>query len=169
MEQNVVIQQKFLVSGHTQMECDSVHSVVERKMHNCDMFIPRDYVVTIQMARQNPSPYAVTEVTYSEPHKLSSDYVKSIRPGKKTSDPTVSDVCAYQYSSDADGVYIKYKVNWDDDWADLPVRVATATKNWVRLYANRLPISDRKYRDLLSFKDVVPQIAFDFYVNLPHL
>lgn len=101
-----MIEQKYLVSGHTQMECDSVHSVIERKMHNCDLFMPHDYLVAIQMARQNPSPYVVTEVNFNEPVRLSSDFVKSIRPGKKTCDPTVSDVRAYQYSADADGVYM---------------------------------------------------------------
>ncbi|KAG8254785.1 hypothetical protein J6590_108141, partial [Homalodisca vitripennis] len=29
MESNVVIEQKWLVKGHTQMECDSVHSKIE--------------------------------------------------------------------------------------------------------------------------------------------
>ncbi|CAH2002174.1 unnamed protein product [Acanthoscelides obtectus] len=32
MDLNVTIEQKFLIKGHTQMECDSVHATIERKL-----------------------------------------------------------------------------------------------------------------------------------------
>jgi len=34
---NVVIEQKCLIKGHTQMECDSAHSLIERKLKNKDI------------------------------------------------------------------------------------------------------------------------------------
>ena len=37
---NIVIEQKFLVVGHTQMECDSMHSAIERKVVG-DIHTPR--------------------------------------------------------------------------------------------------------------------------------
>lgn len=39
-EKNVTITQKYLEKGHTQMEVDAVHSVVERKLKNTEIFLP---------------------------------------------------------------------------------------------------------------------------------
>ncbi|GFR82644.1 hypothetical protein ElyMa_005957300 [Elysia marginata] len=74
-EQDVTIEQKFLVSGHTQMEWDSVHSVVESKLKGCDIYVPSDLMVAIQLARQHPFPYKVKDVKWSEAVKLS-EFVK---------------------------------------------------------------------------------------------
>lgn len=168
-EKNVTVEQKFLVSGHTQMECDSVHSVIERKIKSCDIYSPQDYLIAIQMSRQSPSPYKVKEIKFNEPKKLSAEYLKSIRPGKKTNDPTVSDVCAYQCSLSDDGaISIKFKLHWSEPYVELPCRISPGLKEWVPLYIERPKITARKYADLLSFKNVVPQNAFDLYVSLPH-
>jgi hypothetical protein len=43
MARNVTITQKYLEKGHTQMEVDSVHSVIERKMKNREIFLPTQY------------------------------------------------------------------------------------------------------------------------------
>ena len=51
----VKITQKYLVPGHTQMECDSMHSTIERKLGNY-IFVPRDYIVLMEAARIRPSP-----------------------------------------------------------------------------------------------------------------
>ncbi|GFO03454.1 hypothetical protein PoB_002995900 [Plakobranchus ocellatus] len=75
--------------------------------------------------------------------KLSLDYVTSVRPGKKKDDPSVSDVCAYQYWVGRDGVHIKYKlkVKWADEWLDLPFRISSEEKSWGTLYPERPSIS----------------------------
>lgn len=36
---NIDITQKYLEKGHTQMECDSVHNVIERKMKKTDHYL----------------------------------------------------------------------------------------------------------------------------------
>ena len=61
MKHGVTIEQKFLVAGHTQMECDSMHSLIERRTLT-DIHSPRDYIVIFQTARLHPSPYKVTQV-----------------------------------------------------------------------------------------------------------
>ncbi|GFR95818.1 hypothetical protein ElyMa_002704500 [Elysia marginata] len=63
----------------------------------------------MQDARQNPCAYEVQEVEFTGPMVLSDDYLKSIRPGKITGDPTVSDVCAYRYAATNGQVEILYK------------------------------------------------------------
>ena len=52
------INQKYLESGHTQMECDSVHSTIERSKKNVDVYVPRDWHNIITLARKR-NPYKV--------------------------------------------------------------------------------------------------------------
>lgn len=42
-EKNVTITHKYLEKGHTQMEVDSVHSVIQRKLKNTEIFLPSQY------------------------------------------------------------------------------------------------------------------------------
>ncbi|GFO33282.1 hypothetical protein PoB_005978700 [Plakobranchus ocellatus] len=132
--------------------------------------MPRDYLVALQMARQTASQYYVKEAHFNEPKRLASEFIKSTRPGKKTNDPTVSDICAYKCSLDHDEVLnIKYKLDWTDPLVDLPVEFLLDPKKWVLLYEERFEITPRMYKDLLSFRNIAPQHAFDFYSTLPHV
>lgn len=63
------IDQKYLVVGHTQMEVDSMHATIERKLVG-DIYIPHDYVVVMESARLKPSPYVVKQVSHDEVLKL---------------------------------------------------------------------------------------------------
>lgn len=99
MKHDVTIVQKFLVAGHTQMECDSMHSCIERRIRK-DIYTLRDYIIIFETARLNPSPYKVTQLYHNNFMKLSGAYVKTIRPGGKPGDPTVHDLQAFQYLAD---------------------------------------------------------------------
>lgn len=46
------IEEKYLVQGHTQMECDSVHAVIERKIKNKPICLPSDYSRLCQQSRK---------------------------------------------------------------------------------------------------------------------
>ncbi|GFO03828.1 hypothetical protein PoB_003033300 [Plakobranchus ocellatus] len=111
LKKGITVEQKFLVSGHTQMDVTpSVHSVFEGKVKLCDLFTLQDYLVTIQMASKHP-PHILSSKFISM--RLASECVKSIRPDRKTNDPNVSGVSACQCSLDHDGVLnMKYKLNW---------------------------------------------------------
>lgn len=75
MKHGVTIEQKFLVAGHTQMECDSMHSCIEWHIRK-DIYTPRDYI--FETARLNPSPYKVTQLYHNDFMKLSGAYVTNI-------------------------------------------------------------------------------------------
>ena len=47
------IEQKFLESGHTQMECVSMHSAIEHAKKGMSVFIPDQWDTVIHMARRN--------------------------------------------------------------------------------------------------------------------
>ena len=82
---NVEIVQKFLEVGHTQMECDSVHSCIERKIKGKDIHLPSDYLRISKEARSKPAPYDVVCMQYTDfkdftPKRFHRYY--SIRPGR---------------------------------------------------------------------------------------
>jgi hypothetical protein len=47
----ITIIQKYLLKWHTQMEVDSMHSCIEKKVRNFKVNIPADYVTLCQVAR----------------------------------------------------------------------------------------------------------------------
>ena len=63
MRHGVTIQQKYVVAGLTQMECDSMHSTMERKLTS-DIFIPWDYVTICHAACTTPSQYCISKITF---------------------------------------------------------------------------------------------------------
>ncbi|CAJ1057799.1 uncharacterized protein LOC122137067 [Xyrichtys novacula] len=65
MEKKKPVTQKYLERGHTQMECDSVHSVIERKLRHREICIPAEYAAVIRGARVNPRPYKVRYVNHT--------------------------------------------------------------------------------------------------------
>ena len=121
MRSGVTIQQKYLISGHTQMECESMHSTIERKLC-CYIYTPRDYVMLFHSARQQPSPYHVVQITFEEIQRLSGSYITSIRPGRKAGEPTVHQLRALKYTADGK---IKYKIGFSNRilFQKLPQRI----------------------------------------------
>lgn len=114
---NVEIEQKYLEKGHTQMEVDSVHACVERKMKNKIINVPAEYINVCEEARIHPRPYNVKYLTYdyfcSFKNLL---FYKSIRPGKKSEEPTVTDLRAIKYNPNGQ---IYYKLKFSDSWSIL--------------------------------------------------
>ncbi|CAG9782476.1 unnamed protein product [Diatraea saccharalis] len=92
IEHNVTITQKYLKPGHTQMECDSVHAAIERKLKNREIHLPSDFLTVNKEARKKPTPYEAIRVD----HNLEKDYsdkstwrYDSIRPDREAGDPVV--------------------------------------------------------------------------------
>jgi hypothetical protein len=166
MERGVRIVQKYLVVGHTQMEVDSMHASIEKKIVS-DIFLPHDYIVIMEAARIRPAPYVAKQLSHEEILKLDGAYLTSIRPGKKVGDPTVYQLRALQFN--AEGT-IEYKLKFSDEWKNLPQRLTkpAVPLQWIRHYQQRLPITKRKFDDLQSMKHVMPSWAHKFYDTLPH-
>lgn len=49
--------QKYLERGHTQMECDSVHACIEKKLKSREIHLPSEYLTVTHEARKRPFPY----------------------------------------------------------------------------------------------------------------
>ena len=59
------IDQKFLESGHTQMECDSMHSAIEYAKKRTSVYVPSQWDTIMQMARRQ-NPYTVIPLSFSD-------------------------------------------------------------------------------------------------------
>lgn len=83
-ETNVTIEQKYLVSGHTQMECDATHSLIERKLAKKQIYLPSQLVDLIREARKSPAPLQAYQLHYDYFQDWENTQKKytSIRPGK---------------------------------------------------------------------------------------
>lgn len=87
IENDLEIIQKFLVVGHTQMECDSVHSRIENELKGRDIYLPHDYIRFTQSARKNPFPYKTKRMKFTDFKNFTAKQYQrytSIRPGKVT-------------------------------------------------------------------------------------
>ena len=99
------------------MECDSMHSTIERKLKRKIINVPADYIAVCKSARKVPKLYIVTYLDHTYFKKISKlNLITSIRQGFESGDPTVTDLRALKY--DADGK-IEYKLRHTDDYKEL--------------------------------------------------
>ena len=166
----VSIIQKYLEKRHTQMECDSVHGVIERRKKHRDLHSPAQYVQLIKEARLR-NPYKV----YYLQHNFFRDFSKlimfqSITPGRKVGDPTAADLRCIKYLPAGD---IQWKIRHTNEWQLLlqprrsTVHVGPEAKT-TQLYSSPIPIKREKYRDLQSLKNVILPDFHAFYDSLSY-
>lgn len=172
VDHNVVIEQKYLEKGHTQMECDSVHALIERKMKNRIIQLPSEYISVIRESRKKPTPLDVCYLTHEDflnfDEKHSFIY-NSIRPGRGVNDPTVTELRALKYTPDGK---IFYKINFDSDYEELPQRNKQAnikSFKFEKLFKERLKIKNSKWLHLQQLKGYLTTDTHGFYDSLPHL
>ena len=169
MQKKVVITQKFLEKGHTQMEVDSVHSVVERKLKHLEIFLPSQYSLVTKEARRNPSPYEVAMVdhTFFKDYSIKSYFIyDTIRPGRGTGSKCVVDIRVLKYNPNGT---IDFKLSYDEQFKQLPQRPKRVQPVIPpQLFTERLPISKSKYDHLQQLKSVIPKDCHEFYDNLPY-
>lgn len=165
---NVCIIQKILEKGHTQMCCDSVHSVIERKIKNRIISVPADYVNIIETARKNPMPYNVIYLEHTFFKAYSNlKYYSSIRPGKKAGDPVVTDLRALKYNGS--DLTIEYKLKMTDAWQCIPQRPGKfLAEKPVGLYDSAPGIQKDKYDHLQELTKVLKSDYHLFYKNLKY-
>nr|XP_026498301.1 uncharacterized protein LOC113402304 [Vanessa tameamea] len=167
MEKNIVITQKFLEKGHTQMEVESVHSIIERKLKNREIYLPSQYSSITKEARLNPSPYEVATVehTFFKDYSIKNNFIyDTIRPGRGTGVNCVVDLRALKYNPNGT---IDYKLDYNDEFRPLPRRPKRIEPSLPpQLFTHRLPISKSKYEHLQQLKNFIPLDCHEFYDNL---
>ncbi|KAK7486390.1 hypothetical protein BaRGS_00022314 [Batillaria attramentaria] len=150
------------------MEADSVHSAIERKLLNRQIYWPAEYTEVITSARTKPEPYHVKNLTFEfflDFSKLS--FCKTIRPGRRPGDPQVTDIRALKYGTDG---IIQYKLHHSDEWSPLPSRNSNrnAPVTIPKMYSQPIPIKKTKFEDLQQLKEVLTREYHTFYYQPPH-
>lgn len=85
---NVTIEHKYLEVGHTQMEVDSMHALIEKKLKHQIINVPAEYITVCKHARKKPYKVEYLNYNYFKSFRDLTFY-KSIRPGKMKGDPKV--------------------------------------------------------------------------------
>ena len=166
----IEIEQKFLVKGHTQMEVDSAHSTIERKIKNRCINHPSQYADAMRECRPN-QPFKVETLEHGFFKDFSGiKYLASIRPGKTKGDPQVHDLRALRYLGTKTEPKVQFKVDFASDYQNLPQRMRLPSQQFeiVGLHKCRIKIKKTKFDHLQQLKSVLPPIYHAFYDNLPH-
>ncbi|XP_031338517.1 uncharacterized protein LOC116167318 [Photinus pyralis] len=165
IDNHVTVYQKYFEKGHSQMEVDSVHSTIERRLKNRDIYLPTDYIAVCKEAR-NRNPYNVKYMKYTDFRDYSKvKYYSSIRPGRKPGDPQVNQVHCFMYSPEG---IINYKLQYKDEWQVLPTRSHLDQYEVTQLYDTKQNIKQDKFNHLQHLKQVLDQQFWEYYDNLPH-
>lgn len=148
------------------MECDAMHSTIERQLKNREIYSPAGYVEACKTARINPFPYNVFQLDHIAFKKYSSQpYFSSIRPGNKVGDPQVTDIRCLKYGPDGS---IKFKLSYSEKYQLFPRRInqPKVSDSFQQLYDSKLAITKIKYNHLQELKFVIPRDLHPFYDTL---
>lgn len=168
-QKNIYITQIFLEKGHTQMEVDSMHACIERRLRNRDINIPAEYAAHCKKARKLPKPYHVQYLNHSFFHNYSKiKYCNSIRPGIRSGDPVVTDLKAIRYTPNKE---IYMKLNHTDEWSLLNKRlnknvIPVPNDSLPNLYSGPRDISKDKFDNLQELKSTLLADFHSFYDQL---
>ena len=172
-----VIEQKFLESGHTEMECDSMHSTIEHAKAGAAIYIPDYWDTPIHYARRR-NPYTVVPLRFDNFYNLT-EFAKEECSSFKT-DIEGSRVNWMKVKvvkvSKAHPTQVHVKQSFTDpEFKVIDVfkptrgRPSIAKKPLKQKYLEKLPVSVQKKNDLLSLCDslIIPARYREFYDALP--
>lgn len=160
LENNVsVIDHKFLVPGHTHMECDSDHAVIEKKKNKSSIKIhhPRHWYQFVRAVGVKKK-FLVNEMDQSNifddnGDKFSWHHIKWFR-----------------FTKEYGNIYFKTSLSEEE-----PFKCIHITKrgiNCVKIkdlkicYDSPIKINNKKKNDLIDMLPLVDEIYRDFYMNL---
>ena len=171
-----VIDHKFLESGHTQMECDSMHSAIEFAKKKTEIFVPQQWATVIRMARRK-DPYMIVPLKFGDIYdfkEFTKKYMKFRKEDSNGGKVNWLQIKWIRYSKEnLDCIMFKY--NFDDEFRVLKVagtikRGHTAEPHELtRKYTARQQISAAKKKDLVNLckSGVIPSEYHEFYKLLP--
>ena len=159
------IEHKFLVSGHTQMPIDSMHSAIETAKKHSRIYVPDQWHNIICLVRRH-NPYKIVPMQFSE----FLDYKSCISQGTLNVDTEkktvgLSRVQVFKYVKEDEYIYFKHDFNEESFRAVKVPHKAKRSKR--KLYNKPLPINEKK-KDLVQLcKDgVIPRHYYQLYTSL---
>lgn len=169
------IDHKFLVPGHTHMECDSDHAIIEKaKKHVESIHHPRDWYQLVRSAGGSGNKFTVVEMTletlFNFEKLLKGPFVLKKLNTKKQKFHW-PDVCWFRYSNNTHKHCAQYKLELDDKGPFEVLSFLRANKIPGPIIlepcsTEMLPISIEKKADLLTLLAFIDPSVHDFYRNL---
>lgn len=159
----ITIKHLYLVRGHTENEADSVHSMIEKRKGDSEVFIPEEYCYIIRTAKKNNPKYKLYKMEASDfkstDHLATSGNFKGI---------PISKISEMEINKDAPTI-LKYKINYEIEWKEANIQ----TKKFEQVIKTDLPNAYEGKRTLkvttvnniryLIDKKVFPPSTIDFY------
>jgi hypothetical protein len=166
----------FLLVGHTLMTVDSVHGAIERATRKKTVYAPSEWLTIIQNARYDPFPYTVVKLNHLDfrdwktlGDKLNVKFCSSKEPFK------ISEVRRAIFTKDLSKNHsfkvIENATNPEEKLALIKPKRKYKFEIPATKYCNPVPISSKKFRDLVDLctnKGAIPQHYHPEYLNLPH-
>jgi hypothetical protein len=178
------ISHKFLVSGHSQMECDSVHATIEGAKKITAVYVPSQWCTVIAMARKG-NPYLAIPMKFNHVFGFK-DFVKNYCPNLKisTTGHRVNwlKIKWIQIRKDSPrSVFVNYTFN-SEEFVEIQVQAPATRKQrksnkWQQnnsdlsmCYQSKLPISLKKKKyDLINLcnREIITEEYKAYYESLP--
>ena len=169
-----VIDHKFLIPGHTMMECNSMHSAIERAQRHLALYSMREWVTVLKAARRhNPYSVKLMEVTdFLNLKLLASKMVTNRHKSDSGNVVNWHDIRCIRVRKDSPSKLF-FKTDFDEQ--NFECVSQSSSQKWPKVtltnaYSKRLRISDAKYADLVAMLkdgDIPAEYSF-FYTSLPH-
>ena len=172
-----VIDVKYMESGHSYLEVDSIHATIEHARKHQAIYTPKEWEILIRSCRRKPKPYSVTTMKHTDfvdVKLLATQIMKNTT--KTTSGERVHwmNIKWLRFEKEEPNIVkFAYSVN-ADEFCILDVTGGTTPVAWqcvclVPAYTARQSISLAKKKDLLSLLStrIIPPDYEQFYTNLP--
>ena len=171
------ITQKFLETGHTNMECDSMHAAITHAKKSTEIFVPSEYDIVLRLARKQKQ-YVVVPMKHSSFYDFKRLARSTIRNTKVDIDGRRLNwlhIKWMEVRKGEDGT-LHVKLSFDEEFRT--IRLAGSTKRNrpapmktlpLCYDGGKLPISAAKHRDLMSLchLGIIPTHNHHYFETLP--
>lgn len=189
-----VIEQKYLESGHTFMEVDSMHSAIEREKRFTDVFSIIDWKGIMHRARstrhnKNTRPYNVTELSFNDMIDVKTLASKVMFNRSVCTDGSKVNwlkIKCLRFEKECPGI-VQIRYDYEGSYLTLDTQstkrgrltrsrpsAADITESLFQIrlekaYTQQLPLTKDKKKDLLNLcrKKIIPEELHAWYESLP--
>ena len=171
-----VIDIKYMESGHSHMEVDSMHSAIEGARRHQKIYTPGEWEVVVRSARKRPGPYSVHRMNHTDffdVKQLSSEVVKN-RSNSSSGESVNWLAIKWLRFEKSRPFTIQFKYSlMDAEFREIIVlpeqHRPVEMSQFQPLYNTRLLISSAKKKDLLQLlkSGVIPKEYAHYYNELP--
>lgn len=166
----LVITHNFMQSGHSHMECDCIHSAIERakKKTTAKIDIPRDWELFISTIRRK-RPFIVYSMEQCDllNLKLLDEFFKKPPRDNNNNKIRFSKIMSFRYSTDKENVQFKYNLS-DKDWEEMKLRIDGSDQVVFPgpITLEPLPLPEAKLNDLRKLlKFITNKSYYETFLN----